>query len=104
MVVQKPIKVVRISLNVVAHDLPKALIVGNHKQVDHNHISYSVFVDQLWHVDFAECIKNDEVAFRILLDIFLQICENLSRELLFSHWQQQNFYGVFVWTQTHSLC
>jgi hypothetical protein len=67
MIMQEPIEIFSGCRDVIRHNLSKPLVVGNHKEVDHDDVAQLEFVDHIGDNHVAESIQNDESCLTIFL-------------------------------------
>lgn len=96
MVMHKPIEALSIGCDIIGHNLPKPLIIGNHKQVDHDDVAELELVDHVGYAHLAECVEDDDGGLGVGGHVVLDLAQEDARVLQLCDWEEDELDRVVV--------
>lgn len=94
MVVHKPIEALSAGCDIIGHDFPEPLIVGDDKEVDHDDVAEFELVDDVGHAHLAEGVEDDDGGLGVGGHVVLDLAQEDARVLELCHWEEDELDGV----------
>lgn len=84
----KPIEALSIGCDIIGHNLPKPLIIGNHKQIDHDDVAELELVDHVGHAHLAERVEDDDSGLGVGGHVVLDLAQENAGVLELGNWEE----------------
>lgn len=88
MVMHKPIETLSIGGDVIGHNLPKALVIGDDEEVDHDDVAEFELVDDVGHAHLAEGVEDDDGGLGVVGHVVLDLAQEDAGVLQLGHWEE----------------